>query len=179
MTDPWTPAWEEAQASVPAEVDVFATLELQHPAFLDDNDQPMALRIVADASDDELFTIEEGADFNAGEVALFKAIPFWAETPELAEGKTPSCRIVVDNVARELTPHLERAVTIKADLVVLFRQYRSDDRTEPCYGPISFVMRKVKVNGQSVSGLAQLDDLTNRIFPRNVYTVTEFPGLLP
>jgi len=176
--DPFTAAWEEAEASVPASVDMFATLEFQHPAFLDDDDHPMAIRVVADTPDDQLFTIEDGADFNGGEVALFRAINFRAEHPEFAEGKMPELAVTVDNVSREMVPHLEKAVKIKADLIVLFRMYRSDDRTEPCYGPVQFVMRKVRVTGTSVTGVAQLDDLHNSKFPRRVYTVTEFRSLL-
>lgn len=179
MADPWTAAWEEAEASVPPLVDVYATLEFQHASFLDEADQPMAIRVVADTPDDQLFTIEDGADFNGGEEVSFKAIHFSADHPEVAEGRMPQVRITIDNAGRELVPRLEMAIQIKASLVVLFRQYRSDDRTEPCYGPVSFVMRRVKVNGATVSGLAQLDDLTNEKFPRGVYTVADFPGLLP
>lgn len=179
MTDPFTAAWEEAEASVPAEIDVFATLEFQHPAFLDENDDPMVLRIVSDTPEDQFFTIEDGANFDGGEVVEFKAIPFRADQPEFAEGRMPECSIIVDNVGRELVPHLEKAVQMKADLIVIFRQYRSDDTTEPCYGPVQFVMRKVSVNGASVTGIAQLDDLSNSKFPRGVYTLTDFPGLIP
>jgi hypothetical protein len=37
------------------------------------------------------FGIEVGADFNGGETVTFQAIPFFAERPEFAEGKTPTC----------------------------------------------------------------------------------------
>jgi hypothetical protein len=179
MADPWTAAFEEAEASVPPSVDVYATLEFQHASFLDENDQPMAIRVVAETPDDQLFTIEDGAALNGGEEVSFKAIHFFADLPEVAEGQMPEVRITIDDAARELVPLMEAAIQIKASLVCLFRQYRSDDRAEPCYGPVSFVMRRVKVKGATVSGLAKLDDLGNAKFPRGVYTVAEFRGLLP
>lgn len=179
MADPFTAAWEEAEASVPPGKEPFSTLELQHPAFLNEDEEEEPVRIVSGTPDDQLFTIEDGADFNGGEIARFQACMFFAETPEFSEGKMPECQVTVDGVARELIPKLEAAVQVRADLVVIFRQYRPDDTTEPCYGPVRFVMRKVKVTGASVTGVAQLDNLANSKFPRKVYTTTEFPGLVP
>lgn len=177
MADPWTSAWEEAEATSPPGVTVYQTLELQHPAFIQDAVN-VPIRVVNGVDEDKIFGIEAGAVFNGGGVGTFQAIPFFAERPEFAEGRTPSCSVTVDGVGRELTLYLEDAVQVKADLVVLFREYRSDDLAEPCYGPIQFVMRSVKVSGTQVIGTAQLDDLANRKFPFKTYTVDEFPGLL-
>jgi hypothetical protein len=177
MSDPWTPAWEEAEATAPPGVIVYHTIELQHPAFLQDDVQ-IPIRCVTGVADDMSFGIELGAVFDAGAMATFTAIPFFAERPEFAEGKAPSCDVTVDNIGRELVPYLEAAIQVKADLAVIYREYRSDDLTAPCYGPIRFVMRKVRVVGTTVVGTAQLDDLANRKFPYKTYTVNEFPGLL-
>lgn len=178
MADPWTSAWEEAEATAPPQVVVYSTLELQHPAFIQD-DVNVPIRVVTGVSDNTSFGIELGADFNPGEMASFQAVPFYAEVPEFAEGKTPSCAVTVDGVGRELTAYIEDAVQVKADLSVLFRQYRSDDLSEPCYGPVRFIMKKVTVRGQTVVGTAQLDDLANRKFPYKVASIDEFPGLVP
>jgi hypothetical protein len=179
MSDPYTAAWEEAEASVSPEVLVYSTLEFQHTAFLDENEDPVAIRIVNDTTEDESFTIEAGATFNPGEEVVFQAVPFRSDAPEFDEGRMPECQITIDNAGRELIPRLEAAVQMRADLIVIFRQYRSDDRTEPCYGPVQFVMRKVKVSGAAVTGTAQLDDLSNSKFPRKVYDPNSFPGLIP
>ena len=74
-------------------------------------------------------------------MATFAAIPFQAEYPEFAEGRVPEARIAIDNVARELLPHIERAMIYRADLIAIYREYRSDDVTVPCYGPVEFVIR--------------------------------------
>lgn len=172
MADPWTAVWEEAEASAPPLVIIYATLEFQHTSFA------APVRVVTGATDDMTFGIEDGADFNGGETVTFQAVPFHAERPEFAEGRVPTCDVSIDNVGRELIPQIEAAVQVKADLAVLFREYRSDDLTEPCYGPIRFIMRKVRINGTTVVGTAQLDDLTNRKFPHKIASVQEFPGLV-
>lgn len=177
MSDPWTAAWEEAEATAPPDIIVYPTIELQHPAFLQGGVE-VPIRCVSGVSDDMSFGIEVGATFNGGQTVTFTAIPFFADRPEFAEGKTPQCTVTVDNVAREMAQYLEDAVQIKADLVAIFREYRSDDLTEPCYGPVQFVIRKVTVSGTKVTGIARLADLANRKFPFKVYSINEFPGLL-
>lgn len=172
MSDPWTNAWEEAEASAPPNVMIYSTIELQHVAF----DAPA--RCVTGVSDDVDFGIEDGATFNGGETVTFQAVPFFAERPEFAEGKTPSSAVTIDGVARELTEKLEAAVQVKASLNVLYREYRSDDLTEPCCGPIQFIMRQVRITGTTVTGTAQLQDLANRKFPYKIASVQEFPGLV-
>jgi hypothetical protein len=172
VSDPWTAAWEESEATAPPGVLTYCTLELQHTSF------EVPVRVVTGVDTDQSFTIEEDADFNGGTSQTFTAVPFYAERPEFAEGKTPTCLVTVDNVGRELAPKLEAAVLVKADLAVLYREYRSDDLTEPCYGPVRFVMKRVSVKGTSVVGTAQLDDLANRKFPYKVASVKEFPGLV-
>lgn len=172
-------AWEEAQASAPPQVVVYHTLELQHPGFLDETgENQIPVRVVTLVSDDMDFGIEDGATFNAGEMAPFRAVMFEAGQPEFGEGKVPETTVTVDNVTRELMPHLRRAMTYRADLKVLYRQYRSDDLSEPCYGPTEFVMRNVVVKGTRMTGTARLDNLANRKFGL-VYTIEEFPGLQP
>jgi hypothetical protein len=174
--DPWKAAWEEAEATAPPDVLIYCTLELQHPAFLKDGVQ-VPIRCVTGVADAMEFGIEAGAAFNEGEMASFQAMPFSADRPEFAEGQTPQCTVTVDNCGREISGYLEAAIQVKADLIAVYREYRSDDLTEPCYGPVQFVMRKVTVTGTSVSGTATLDNLANRKFPFKVYSQNEFPGL--
>jgi hypothetical protein len=80
-------------------------------------------------------------------MATFTAIPFHADFPEFAEGKVPETRVVVDNVSRELVPHIERAIQFRADLIAIYREYRSDDLSAPCYGPIDFIVRNITMSG--------------------------------
>jgi hypothetical protein len=178
MADPWTAAWEEAQASVPPAIEVYHTLELQHAAFINAS-VPFAVRAVAGDYADQIFRIEAGAVMDAGANVTFKAIPFYTEFPEVSEGTTPSCRITVDSVGDELIPYLEAATKVRSDMVAIYRQYRSDDRNAPCYGPIEFRIKQASLKSSTIEGMCKIDDLANRKFPKRVYQLVEYPGLVP
>lgn len=175
--EPWTAAWEEAETTNPPGVDVFHTLELIHPSFVDNITGPFSVRAVNGTPNDQVFTLEDGAPLNGGQAVTFKAIPFEDEPPEYGEGVTPTCKIIIDSIGEEVTPYLEDAITVRADLVAIYRQYRSDDTTGPCYGPIQFVVKRVTLKGTRLEGHAQLKNLSNYKFPNKVFTYQEFPGL--
>lgn len=176
MADPWTEAWAEAEASV-APVMTYDTLEMQHPAFVEDGSQ-FAVRAVNGVDQDMEFTLEDSATIEGGETVTFKAIPIEVERPEFSQGQTPQAQLIIDGVADEVTQYLEQAVAMRADMVCIYRQYREDDLSEPCYGPIQFNLKQVQVNGTRVTGTLKIDDLANRRFPNKVYTFAEFPGLV-
>lgn len=177
MTDLFTEAWEEANATPKPGVMIFCTLEFRHPAFVDEVEGVFAVRVVTGTSEDQALTLEDEAAVDAGEEVTFKACPFQADMPSYEEGKTPECSVVVDNVGREMIPYLEQAVRMRADLTATYREYRSDDRTAPCYGPVTFTIKAVKVSKTRLQGLARIDDLANRKFPSLVYTYRDHPGL--
>lgn len=171
MADPWTDAWAESEATAPPAAQAYNTLELIHPSL------PVPIRAVNGVSSSVMLTLEDDAPVDGGMSVEFKAIPIKVEMPEWEEGKTPESAITIDNVARELTPYLEAAVAVRADLTVIFRQWRVDDVTAPCYGPVTFIMKSVKTMGTQVTGTAKIDDLANRKFPNLFYTLKDFPGL--
>ena len=176
MPATWNETWAEAEAVCTVDQFIFETIELQHPAFVE-GVTAIPLRFVLDV-EPRTFGIEAGATFNAGESVEFTPIAFEAATPDFAEGKIPECKIVVDNVGRDLMPHLEAAVQVRADLVVILRRYLEDDVSEPFYGPVQFMIRQVRVTGARVEGMARLEDLTNQKFPNRVYSRSLFPALM-
>ncbi|HQS08714.1 MAG: hypothetical protein B7Y12_02205 [Rhizobiales bacterium 24-66-13] len=176
MSDPFTAAYAEAEASCPIDALSFVTLELQHPSFVEDGIQ-IALRFVLDVRP-RSFGIEVGALFGGGTMQAFTPVAFRAERPEFGQGKVPQCRVTIDNVARQLTPYLNAAVTVAADLILVYREYREDDVSEPCYGPVEFVVKQVVASGASVTGTASLADLTNKKFPSRVFSRAEWPALM-
>ncbi|WP_127088323.1 DUF1833 family protein [Aquabacter cavernae] len=175
MSDPYTDAWAEAVASAPADVDLHVTLELQHPAIIEAGLQ-IAVRLVLDEVD-RVLGIEPGALFNPGTMQTFRRCAFSASAPEVAVGRTPECTVTIDNVADQLTPYLNAAIEVRADLLLVYREYRSDVTAEPSYGPIEFVVRQVTISGSTVTGKARLADLANLSFPRRIYRPAQFPGL--
>ncbi len=176
MADPWTSAWAEAEAACPIDVMTFLTVELQHPAFLEAG-SPIALRFVLDAVDRSL-GIEAGATFNPSTMQTFSAMTFESTRPDFEQGKVPECKVTFDGVGRQLMPYLNDAITVRADLTLLYREYRSDDVSAPCYGPVEFIVRNTRITGSRVEGTAKLADLANTKFPRRVYTRAEFPALV-
>ncbi len=174
----FTAAWAEAEASNPPSVVVYQTIELIHPAFVDTITGPFSVRCVDGVAGDMSFTLEDGAPLDGGETVVFKPIPFGSDMTSWSEGQTPSCTLVVDNIGEEVMPYLEAAVGARANLTAIWRQYRSDDLTEPCYGPVIFSVRKVTASQTQLQGLAMLDNLSNRKFPNKLFTFEDFPGLI-
>lgn len=177
MPDVWTEAWAEAEASTTPEVDIFCTLELRHPSFVEGG-SPFAVRAVQGTLEDQVLGIEDSSELNPGQMVTFKAIPFEAERPDFEEGRTPECKVKIDNIGEEIMPYLENATKFRADMEAIYREYRSDEMDSPCYGPVKFVIKSVKVIGARVEGIAQMRDLANLKFPNKVYTLKEYPGLL-
>lgn len=177
MTDIFNAAWEEAIAACPPSVLIYDTLELQHPAIRDEADNEVPARIVNDVRE-QSFGIELGATFNPGETAAFSPGAFNAAFPTYQEGQPPSCEISIDNVDRGFTAALEAAMEYDAHLVAIFRQYVSEDTTEPAYGPVPFVIKRVKVTATTIAGTAQGSILYDKKFPSKVYTRSDFPGLI-
>lgn len=169
-------AWAEANAACPIDPLIYYTIELQHPAFVEDG-EPIPLRFVVDVEDRQ-FGIEPGALFDAGNLANFVACAFQSEYPEFGEAKIPSSRVAVDNISGHVSPLLNAAVKVRANLVLIYREYRADDVSEPCYGPVRYLLTEVVAKGSRVEGIASLKDLTNSKFPMRTYTRTLFQGLV-
>lgn len=168
-------AMAEARASVKPGQLVYFTLELQHSTF----DQPA--RVVTGALDDMQFGIELGAVHDAGQMVTFIACPFRADPPEVREGLPPQCKVSIDNVTRELWPLIEGAKMVREAIKVIYREYVSDDLSEPAYGPIEFLLKEVTMTGTTITGTATVNDLLNKRFPKQDqnYNYRDFPSLLP
>lgn len=177
MPDIWSPAWEEAIAACPPSVLFYATLELQHPAIRNADDNEVPARIVNDVRE-QSFGIEPGARFNPGVASLFSPGAFGSLFPAYQEGQPVSCEISIDNVDRGLTAALEAAMEYDAHLLAIFREYVSEDTSVPAYGPVPFVIKRVKVTATTITGTAQGSILYDKKFPSKVYTRPDFPGLI-
>jgi len=119
----------EAYASCPPSARIYQTLEVWHPSFA------QAARVVANVGDDMTFGIEAGAPRDGGSIVTFIACPFRADYPEQREGQPPSCKIWIDNVARELVPQIRAALGVRAYIDVLYREYLGSDLPSPPMAP--------------------------------------------
>jgi hypothetical protein len=150
----------EAYASCAPSARVYHTLEIWQPSF----DQ--AARVVANVGDDVVLGIEAGGARNGGEMVTFIACPFTAGYPEQREGQPPSCKISINNVARELVPKIRAALGVRQYIQVLYREYLGSDLTEPAYGPVEFELTSVQMTGTTLSGTVVVKNLQNKRFPR-------------
>src|SRR5580700_6806319 len=117
----------------PAGADIILdTIELRHPAFIDEHGDPIALRFVNNP-DDILATLEVDAPMNGGEAVTFLASRFEHVKPDSPESGLPQAQIAVWNVTRELSPWMSLAVTSVAPVQLSLRQFLGDDLSEPCF----------------------------------------------
>lgn len=174
-------ALKEAYAANPADDVVLDTIEIRHPAFVDDNGNATAIRIVR-GYDDIVATLESDAPLNAGQAVTFIGAAFNFVLPGFEEGQIPQLQITLDNVSREVTEHLEQAIGQLAPIEVTYRPYLHSDLSGPQMDPpIHMLLTSVTVDVFQVTGTATLNDVHNWGFPATVggyYTTSRFPGLL-
>src|SRR5574344_1669773 len=73
-------ALKEAYASAPSDVILLHTLELRHPAFVDGDGNPTAIRVVRDHKN-LICTLEDTAPLQGGQEVEFQAMAFDLELP--------------------------------------------------------------------------------------------------
>jgi hypothetical protein len=161
----------------PAGADViFDTIELRHPAFVDEHGNPIAVRFVNNFSNIEA-TLEENAPLNGGQTVLFTAAPFELVKADSPESGLPQAQIAVSNVMSEVSPYLALAVSSVAPVQLSLRQFLADDLTEPCFVMHGLTFDNAQANIRRVSATVGFQDLLNMPAPRELYTLENSPGL--
>lgn len=188
--DIYSEALEEAYAAAPASAVILSTIELRHSTFTDENDNPIAIRMVQDpgnlieARDDgpdirgHYLTLEDNAPLNPGESVLFQSVMFEFTLPGQSDGKVEGMQISFDNVTRIIAPYLDKAVKVKATMELIYREYLVDDVTIPQLIIPNLSIKSVTSNIFRVVGQADFLDLINEKFPDKEYRPEEFPGLI-
>ena len=174
----YTEAIQEAYASAPADAVTLDTIELYHPAFIDELGRPAAIRVVL-AEEDWLLKLEDGAVLGGGTYVPFLACQFSVTLPEFTEdGSTPSIQLGIANVSREITRHLEQAKQSLIPIKVTYRPYLSSDPSGPqMVPPIVMEMSEVDVDIFQATGTATIEDIHGRPFPFEKFNTERFPGL--
>lgn len=177
MDDSLSQALAEAYASCPADDPILDTLEIRHPAFVDDLGNNIALRIIANNEDFE-GRLEDDAPMNAGELVTFTSLGFDIQLPEVATSTVPEVNVTIDNVSREIMPHLKAAATSNEKIEITYRPYlASDPNTVQMDPPLTLTLKSVSATPVSITGVASMLDIGNKAFPSDVYTTKRFPGL--
>jgi hypothetical protein len=164
-------AIKEAYASAPANVVIYHTLELRHPAFT------TPIRVVRDFTD-LTATLEATAPANPGAAVLFIAFAFEFSKPEVSSSGVPQITISLDNVDRAIVANIEAAMG-STDLVqVTYREFLSTDLSVPQNNPpLSMTIMSVTADVFKVTCTAGFPDLMNRRFPSTEYSAEVFTGL--
>ena len=155
-------AIREAYASCPSNAIPLHTMELRHPAFMDDQGNPTAVRVVRNYEDEVTWRerggpevaallntmteeargrvglvarLEPDAPVNAGQMVAFIALAFDFQLPEVSSAPVPELTVTMDNVGRELMEPLEAAATSLVRIEVTYRPYLDIDLDGPQMGP--------------------------------------------
>jgi hypothetical protein len=185
MTDLWSAAIEEARASAPADVFELETIEILHPAFVDEEDAPDSIRAVLDEREWSL-ELEADAPLHGGETVLFKPVALNIVRPEQAAGGFGEVQLSIDNVNRALMPHLDAAVQIRATAQLIVRVYlavRDGDTGEYSVGGPpdeilgELTIRDIDISGTTLNCTARFMDLLSVGFPRRIFSREDFPAL--
>lgn len=174
----YSEALTAAYASAPTDEVIIDTLEFRHESFTE-NGALFAIRIV---NDHVKLTagLEPDAPLDGGATVDFHAVPFELTRPSESEsGSTPEIEISVDNAARYLMPHLDKAKDSRVPIEVTWRPYLASDLTAPhMVPPLTLTLRSVTCDMSRVTARAGFGDLTNRRFPAIEYTAKKYPGLV-
>lgn len=181
MPDPTlNDAIKEAYASAPSDEVILHTLELRHPAFIDDNGDHTAIRFVRDMRPGDIMTarLEDTAMVNPGEMVDFRCARFELTLPKVGTAPVPEITLKVDNVDREIVKQVERAAISNDKIEVTYRPYLSSDMEGPQMDPpMTMTITHVEANVFSITGKARIIDVGNKPFPAELYTAEKFPGI--
>jgi hypothetical protein len=86
-------------------------------------------------------------------------------------------KISIDGVSGELTEVLENAAVMAGTINVIYRNYRSDLRSEPGEVITGLKMKAATVTATRVEGTIGFDEVGSQAFPRATYDYDNYPGL--
>lgn len=171
-------AIKEAYASAPQGEVILHTLEFRHPSFVDEVNQPTAIRVVMDHADLEAM-LEADAPLNPGEYVTFIAFAFDFSLPEIQQSAVPEITITIDNVSQEIERNLALAVASPYKIEVTYRPFLSTDLTGPQMDPpLTLTVTHIEANDFQVTARATFSDMANKAFPGEDYTAERFPGMV-
>lgn len=165
-------ALQEAYATAPAGDVILFTLEFRHPTFV------TPLRVVRDRAD-LTATLESTAPLNPSEEVTFVQWSFDLELPDVTSGSSPELLLTIDNVSTEILGYLDSAANSSDLIEVTMRIYLADDTSSPQNDPpLTVTLKDVECDIFRITARCGFGDFANRPFPREVYDLTRFAGLL-
>lgn len=173
MPDPrLSAAIEEAYATAPAGEVILHTLEFRHPSFV------TPLRVVRNNADITA-TLEASAPVDPSTAVTFVGFAFDLELPDVTTGPSPELMVTIDNVSRDVLVYMDQAANSSDLIEITYRPFLASDLSAPEMDPpLTMVVREVEADIFRITARCGFGDFANRPFPRDVYDLTRFPGLL-
>lgn len=175
MPDPvLSAAIREAYASAPVAEVIFHTLELHHTVFV------TPIRVVRDRVSLDA-RLEATAPRDPGALVTFTPYAFDIVPPDQTSTGTPQAVIEIDNVSREILVQVRAAIREAQPVLAIYRAYLAsglDDGPEND-PPAALELKSISATPLRIRATAGYPDLLNAAFPRLVYDIEKFPGLLP
>lgn len=170
-------ALAEAYASQPDDELVVDTIELHHPAFLDEYGQLTAIRVVNNTQS-LMLGLEPEAPLNGGEMVEFRGVPYQIKQPDIMKDGVPQLPITIPIVRRDLVRYVEQAISMVNPIQVYWRSYLVSDPTLPeQIPPIIMELTTAEIANGMLTGTASLNDVHNWPFPGKKYTRDRFRNL--
>lgn len=179
-TDLISQAMAEAFASQPDDDSgrVVDTIELHHPAFINEFGEHTCVRVVNDTVK-HMFGLETSAPMNPGETVEFEGIPYQIKAPDIGKDTVPQLPISIPIVSRQITKYMEQALTMTDPIQVYWRSYLLSEPDMPQQDPpVIMELSTAEVVNGMLTGTASLNDVHNWPFPGKKYTRENFPGLV-
>lgn len=178
LSDELTVSLREAYAVAPADDLILHTIEIRHPAFVDEDGNPDSIWLVLN-TEDITATVEASAPVRGGEDVDFVGFAFTFALAPIEPNTTPEITLTVDNVDRRIVENLDLAMVDGNSINLVYRPYLQSDLSEPQMDPLpEFELSDVKVDPSKVTATAASSIDLRGAYPLRLYTTDKFAGLI-
>lgn len=165
MNETLTEAIREAYAIAPSTVVIYDTLEIRQVG-VQDSYYLVRSRLPIRARD------EDGIWHD------FEPAGFQFSLPAANEEGFRSLNLSIDNIDRRVTDFVEAARQSTVPVEVIYRPFLSTDLRQPHMDPpLVLYLKDLQIIAMQVNGRATFKDITNKKFPKELYTRERFPSL--
>lgn len=184
MDDLFDDALKEAYSYASTTDVILETLEVRHPAIIDENLQNVPIRIVRN-SQDIIAMLEDDAPVNPSTLVTFKGFWFDIQLPAIEPGIASELIVTVDDVAspfaagRRFSNHISDATRAGGAIALTHRTFLSSDLGGgPKMRAMHFEADAFDASGGRITARASFAPNTEqRVFPFVQYNPDAFPLL--
>lgn len=158
-------------ASAPADVTKYETLEFINSALRDEQNNPTSIRVCIGAK-----SITAKDENNV--TATYIDAPAEYIGGEMNSSGRYDASIKLSTVTGEIIQHLEKIASAPMESVfVIYRVFLSTDLTKPQNVPVKMTCKDLSVDKNIFSCKAEFASFVNQSANKNTQTISNFPGL--